>query len=133
MHTSTLHFVQKQLLFNLRYLMYFSHFLHWYIWYVMMVMCQRLDHVFSSSVHFKSFICKMISYVLKLNINCTIQCFCLVQRSLEPLIYFIWGEKLIKDFTYLWLPQVKTPPKPYTLEFFSGKASSVVILTTSIR
>lgn len=58
----------------------------------------------------------MNSYILKLNITCIIQYFiflCLdkdfqsAEKS-EPLTYFIWEEKLIKDISYLQLLQLKT-------------------------
>lgn len=60
-------------------------------------------------------ICKMNSCILKLNINCITQYFVFLSLGKdfqsagksEPLTYFIWGEKLIKDTTYLQSPQLK--------------------------
>lgn len=77
-------------------------------------------------------ICKMNSYILKPNINCIIQYFVFLSvdkdfqsaGKSEPLTYFIWGGKnLIKDITYLQLPQLteKNKPNAYTPGILSGK------------
>lgn len=66
---------------------------------------------------------------LKLNINCMIQDFVFLSLGKdfqsagepEPLTYFIWGEKVIKDITYLQLPQPKKTSNTYTPGILSGK------------
>jgi len=80
--------------------------------------------VFTCKIYFL----KQIHIFLKININCIIQYFVFLSldkdfRSAgksEPLTYFICGERLIRDTTYLQLPQLKKA-NTYTPGMLSGK------------